>query len=185
LNFAYVDDFSSYNWNAKYRFGEIPELIGVPLSGKDSAVLNIDSVIGISNKSKHKEAAWEFIKTCFEHDYYEKMGWGIPSVEKELDEKAAKATEHQFYIDDDGNKVITDETYWLVDHEETIEPLTKEEVAKLKDFVVNVEGLYNWDEELNNIVDEETQPYFEGQKSAEEVAAIIQSRLQIYINEKK
>ena len=185
LNFAYVDDFSSYNWNAKYRFGEIPELIGVPLSGKDSAVLNIDTVIGISNKSKHKEAAWEFVKTCFEHEYYENIGWGIPSVEKELDEKAAKATEHQFYIDDDGNKVITDETYWLVDHEETIEPLTKEEVAKLKEFVVNVEGIYTWDEELNNIVDEETQPYFEGQKSAQEVAAIIQSRLQIYINEKK
>ena len=185
LNFAYVDDFSSYNWNAKYRFGEIPELIGVPLSGKDTAVLNIDTVIGISNKSKHKEAAWEFVKTCFEHEYYEKNGWGIPSVEKELDAKAEKATEHQYYEDEEGNKIISDETYWLVDHEETIEPLTKEEVAKLKDFVVNVEGLYSWDEELNSIVDEETQPYFEGQKSASEVAAIIQSRLQIYINEKK
>ena len=185
LNFAYVDDFSSYNWNAKYRFGEIPELIGVPLSGKDTAVLNIDTVIGISNKSKHKEASWEFIKTCFEHDYYERMGWGIPSVEKELDAKAEKATEHQYVEDEEGNKVIMDDTYWLVDHEETIEPLTKEEVAKLKEFVVNVEGLYNWDEELNNIVEEETQAYFEGQKSAGEVASIIQSRLQIYINEKK
>ena len=185
LSFAYVDDFSSYNWNAKYRFGEIPELIGVPLSGKDTAVLNIDTVIGISNKSKHKEAAWEFVKTCFEHEYYENSSWGIPSVEKELDAKAEKATEHQYYEDEEGNKIVADDTYWLIDHEETIDPLTKEEVAKLKDFVVNVEGLYSWDEELNNIVDEETQPYFEGQKSASEVAAIIQSRLQIYINEKK
>ena len=42
-----------------------------------------------------------------------------------------------------------------------------------------------WDEELNKIVDEETQGYFKGQKSAKEVAGIIQSRLQIYINEKK
>ena len=185
LNFAYVDDFSSYNWNAKYRFGEIPELIGVPLSGKDTAVLNIDAVIGISSKSKKKEAAWEFVKTCFEHEYYEDLGWGIPTVEKELDAKAQKATEPTYYIDEEGNKVESPETYWLMDHEETIDPLTKEQVAKLKDFVVNVEGLYTWDEELNNIIDEETQGYFEGQKSAEEVASIIQSRLQIYINEKK
>jgi len=185
LSLAYVDDFSGYNWNAKNRFGEIPELMGVPLSGKDSAVLNIDAVIGISNKSKKKEAAWEFVKTCFEHEYYENLGWGIPSVEKELDLKAQKATEPAFYIDEEGNKVESPETIWLLDHEETIEPLTKEEVAKLKDFVVNVEGIYTWDEELNSIVDEETQGYFEGQKSASEVASIIQSRLQIYINEKK
>ena len=185
LNFVYVDDFSNYNWNAKYRFGEIPELIGVPLSGKDTAVLNIDTVMGISNKSKHKEAAWDFIKTCFEHEYYETIGWGIPSVEKEFDLMAEKATEPSYYLDENGNKVYEEQKYWLIDHEETIEPLTKEEVAKLKNFVVNVEGLYTWDEELNNIIDEETQGYFEGQKSADEVASIIQSRLQIYINEKK
>ncbi|MBP5528753.1 MAG: extracellular solute-binding protein [Lachnospiraceae bacterium] len=185
LNFAYVDDFSSYNWNAKYRFGEIPELIGVPLSGNDTAVLNIDTVIGISNKSKHKEAAWDFIKTCFEHEYYEKVGWGIPSVEKELDLMAEKATEPYYYFDENGEKVYEEQKYFLIDHEEVITPLTKEEAAKLKDFLVHVEGLYTWDEELNNIIDEETDGYFAGQKSADEVASIIQSRLKIYINEKR
>ncbi|SDJ03981.1 ABC-type glycerol-3-phosphate transport system, substrate-binding protein [Lachnospiraceae bacterium G41] len=185
LNFAYVDDFSSYNWNAKYRFGEIPELIGVPLSGNDTAVLNIDTVIGISNKSKHKEAAWDFIKTCFEHEYYEELGWGIPSVEKELDLMAEKATEPYYYFDENGEKVYEEQKYFLIDHEEVITPLTKEEAAKLKDFLVHVEGLYTWDEELNNIIDEETDGYFAGQKSADEVASIIQSRLKIYINEKR
>ena len=185
INFAYVDDFSSYNWNAKYRFGEIPTLTGLPVPGSDGATLNIDTVFGISSKSKKKEAAWEFVKACFTSEYYAKRGWGIPSVEKELDAMAKKATEHQKYIDEDGNEVIQDDSYFLIDHEETIDPLTEAEVAKLKDFVVNVESIYTWDEELNSIVDEETQGYFEGQKSAKEVAAIIQSRLQIYINERK
>ena len=185
LNFAYVDDFSSYNWNAKYRFGENPVLTGLPIPTSKGAILQLDTVVGISNKSKHKEAAWEFVESLFTHEYYEKRSWGIPSVEKELDAMAKKATEPAYWVDEKGNKVYEDQTYWLVDHEEKIEPLTTEEVAKLKDFVVNVEGLYSWDEELQNIIDEETQGYFEGQKSAEEVAAIIQSRLQIYINEKK
>ena len=185
INFAYVDDFSSYNWNVKYRFGETPALTGLPVAGSDGATLNIDTVFGISSKSKKKEAAWEFVKTCFEPKYYEKRGWGIPSVEKEFDAMAKKATEHQKYVNEKGVEVIQDNTYWLIDHEETIEPLTEAEVAELKDFVTNVESVYTWDEELNNIVDEETQGYFQGQKSAKEVAAIIQSRLQIYINERK
>lgn len=185
INYAYVDDFSSYNWSAKYRFGEIPVLTGLPIQGSKGAILNIDTVIGISNKSKHKEAAWEFVESCFTDEYYESLGWGIPSVEKNLDEMAQKATEPYYWIDENGNKVYEDQSYWLVDHEEKIEPLTKEEVAELKDFVVNVEGLYSWDEELNKIIDEETQGYFKGQKSASEVANVIQSRLQIYINEKK
>ena len=185
INFAYIDDFRNYNWSAKYRFGEDPVLAGLPIEGSNGAILQIDTVLGISSKSKHKEAAWEFVQTLFTHEYYEDRSWGLPSVEKELDAMAKEATEPAYYLDENGNKVYEEESYWLFDHEEKIEPLTTEEAAKLKDFIVNVEGLYTWDEELQNIIDEETQGFFEGQKSASEVSAIIQSRLQIYINEKK
>ena len=185
INFTYIDDFRNYNWSAKNRFGEDPVLTGLPIEGSEGAILNIDTVFGISNKSKHKEAAWEFVQTLFTHEYYESRSWGLPTVEKELDAMAKKATEPAYYLDENGNKVYEEESYWLLDEEVKIEPITTEEAAKVKDFVVNVEGLYSWDEELQNIIDEETDGYFEGQKSPEEVASIIQSRLQIYINEKK
>ena len=38
-------------------------------------------------------------------------------------------------------------------------------------------------EEIYSIISEEAAPYFAGQKSAEEVAKIIQSRIQIYVSE--
>ena len=38
---------------------------------------------------------------------------------------------------------------------------------------------------LRDIIDEETQAFFSGQKSAEETARMIQSRATIYVNEQK
>ena len=86
---------------------------------------------------------------------------------------------------DGDKKVYYDDFYTVMDDEYPLELLSKEKAAELTAFVSSVDTLYYWDEEINNIVDEETQSYFAGQKSAEDVAKVIQSRLQIYINERK
>ena len=101
-----------------------------------------------------------------------------------MDKKIEEAMQKPYYMDGD-EKVYYDETIWLMDREEKIDPITKDKALELKDFVVKATSVYTWDEELNKIIDEETQGYFEGQKNVEEVANIIQSRLRIYINEKK
>ncbi len=185
FNVAYINNFRDYNWTRQYRFGEETVLMGMPVEGSAGAMILIDSPMAISSKSKKKEVAWEFINSCFSSSYYEKEQWSIPSVESELDRMIEESCERPYYEDDAGKKVYYDETYWLIDHEETVKPLTKEEAAAIKDFVVNVHNVYSWDTELNSIVDEETQGYFQGQKTSKEVADVIQSRLQIYINEKK
>ncbi len=185
FNIAYINNFRDYNWTRQYRFGEETVLMGMPVEGSAGAMIMIDSPMGISSKSKKKEIAWEFINSCFSSSYYEKEQWSIPSLESELDKMIEEACERPYYEEENGKKVYYDETYWLIDHEETVKPLTKEEAAVIKDFVVNVHNVYSWDSELNSIVDEETQGYFQGQKSSREVADVIQSRLQIYINEKK
>ena len=52
-------------------------------------------------------------------------------------------------------------------------------------FLESAEDIYSYDTAIMNIVFEETAPYFDGQKTAEEVADIIQSRIYIYVNENK
>jgi hypothetical protein len=42
---------------------------------------------------------------------------------------------------------------------------------------------YGWSMEILSIISEESQGYFEGQKSVSEVADVIQSRVQIYVSE--
>jgi len=183
---AWLADFADYNWNKQYRFGDAKVVLtGVPVEGSKGSVINIDTPIGISAKSKNKEAAWDFVKTCFTDEYYEKGSWSIPTVEKKLDERIRTAMEPQYFEYEDGTKEEINSSYWLMDEQVKVELMGEEEAAKLKSFVTGVNNLYYWDDELNTIVDEETQPFFQGQKSAKEVAGVIQSRLQIYINEKK
>ena len=40
-------------------------------------------------------------------------------------------------------------------------------------------------DDITNIINEEAAAYFSGQKSAEDVAKIIQSRMQVYLSETK
>ena len=96
-----------------------------------------------------------------------------------------KGMERPYWEDEDGNKEYYDYTYWNGDTEVIIDPLTREEVDKLYDYISKVDKTYYYDEELSNIINEEAAAFFEGQKSAKDVANIIQNRVQLYINESR
>ena len=53
----------------------------------------------------------------------------------------------------------------------------------MKKYVLSVDTMYFYDSAIVDIILEEAAPYFANQKSAEQVADIIQSRVQIYVNE--
>ena len=54
----------------------------------------------------------------------------------------------------------------------------------MKAIIEAARGIENIkDEKMFSIISEEAQSYFEGQKSAQETASLIQNRVQTYINE--
>ncbi len=61
----------------------------------------------------------------------------------------------------------------------------QEEADSLLRLINSVDGIYQYNNSLMSIITEETAPYFAGQKSVDEVADIIQSRVRIYINESR
>ena len=63
--------------------------------------------------------------------------------------------------------------------------MTKEETDAFMEQLYSFTQVYKQDDTLLNIITEESAPYFAGQKSAQEVAKVIQSRAQIYVNEKR
>jgi hypothetical protein len=72
------------------------------------------------------------------------------------------------------------------DFEVDIKPATQEDVDTVKDLINNitaVDGAIT--DDILSIIEEDTASYFAGQKSAEEVAQTIQSRIQIYLSETK
>lgn len=60
---------------------------------------------------------------------------------------------------------------------------TQEEIDELQALIDSACLGDTTDEEISNIINEEADAYFKGQKSVDEVADIIQSRVKIYISE--
>ena len=62
--------------------------------------------------------------------------------------------------------------------------MTREQLDKLLNFIFSIDKCYYNDEDIITIINEEMPSFFTGQKSAQDVAKVIQSRAQIYVNEK-
>lgn len=63
--------------------------------------------------------------------------------------------------------------------------MTDAEEQDLRALMSGITAFARTDISLRDIIDEETQAFFSGQKSAEETARMIQSRATIYVNEQK
>lgn len=188
FNICWFSNIRDYNWTEAYRFGTSTSLTGFPLNGNTQPTMTPSTIIGISAKSKNSEAAWEFISSIFEEDSpVYTNNYSIPSLKSALDTMVEEAQERPYWVDENGNKEYYDETVWIVDHEEVIPPMTKEEAEAIKAFVlsVNTTSEMSSDTGLTDIINEEAGAFFSGQKSASEVAQVIQSRVQIYVNEKR
>ena len=140
----------------------------------------------MSAKSANKEGAWQFLRTFLTDEYQENnVNYSFPISVKRLEELAAQATQKSYYTDENGNKVEYDDTYYVGGIEVVIPPMTEQETEELMEQLYSITEAYKYDESLLNIIKEEAAPYFAGQKSAKEVASIIQSRVQIYVNENR
>ena len=66
-----------------------------------------------------------------------------------------------------------------------VPPMTQEEVDEVLSFIESVNRASYSNNEIQSIIEEEAAPFYAGQKTAEEVAGIIQSRIQILVNESR
>jgi hypothetical protein len=74
----------------------------------------------------------------------------------------------------------------LIDHGNGLKIYASRNPAYIADFyelISRADGLVEESGPIKVIVDEETAAFFAGQKTAREVAEIIESRVQVYVNE--
>ena len=182
-----VQEYQMYNG----LFGEKVSYIGFPNSErKGNLIQPAGGSVALNAKSKHKDGAWEFIKVLLSDEYQQSLvkehgGWGFPIKKSALDKQFEIDMTPDYYEDENGEKVEQPKTSWgYDDFDMDIYAATQEEVDAVKKIIDSAEicaGLVN--EELTNIITEETAPFFKGQKTAKETADIIQNRIQIYVKE--
>lgn len=129
---------------------------GVPGSG--AVMRYADGAFwGIYDGSSHKDAAWSFLKTLLSADYESEYMRGFP---------------------------ITEESFALCINER-IESgdLTESAAEQLQNIIETTTVTSSYSSSIIDIVMEEIPYYFNDEKTAEEVAEVIQNRVEIYMAE--
>lgn len=183
LSIQYLSGFRDYNYAKQGVFGEDITLIGFPVESGFGAGLSFSNSMAISAVGENQEAAWEFVKMFFTEEYQDTLEYEFPTRVSNLKKLEEKAWEKPYYLDENGNKQEYDDYFYLNGMEIPVEPMTPEETAVVMDYLMSLNTLCIYDETIYNIVTEETAGYFAGQKTAEEVAKVIQSRAKIYVSE--
>lgn len=166
--------------------GEPVSYVGFPNQSKTGSIVNANDTYAISAKSGNKEGAWEFMRYYLTEEYQKSEDfWGLSVHKSILEESKKQAMEKSYYTDEEGNRIEYDDTMYINGQEITYSPLSQEQADQLVDFIYSVNNKVFHNEDIVNIVTEEAEAFFKGQKSAKEVTDLIQNRVQLYINENR
>lgn len=182
---CYISTLRDMNMTMNGYFGEDVNFVGFPTATGNGTVVSGDSTYVLSSKSKNLEGAWDFIRYYLTEEYQETLEWCFPVMKSVFDEKAKEALERPYWIDENGNKVEYDNYFNINGESVMLEPLNQEQVDQLIDVVTSANRRNYYNTDIENIISEEAAAFFEGQKSAQEVAQIIQSRAQVYVDENR
>ncbi|WP_088013951.1 ABC transporter substrate-binding protein [Gottfriedia acidiceleris] len=137
---------------------------GVTFSGYDRYAMNVNSTV--------KMEAWDYLKFLLSYEIQSQSVRDMFTVNIEANEKVfadvidGKAENTKGNGGKGGPITVT---------EESLQPL--------KQMIAEANTEVRWNEKVQKILSEETPSFFDGQKSAESVAEIIQNKVMTYLNE--
>ena len=169
-------------------FGDDINLIGYPSKDKEGSYFSMDCMLGIYSKSKVKDGAWEFIRTYMTKEFqamdYLCIDYFIPSRQDVLDMKIKLEKAVENYTDELGQEMDVEEYREnACGNLYQAKPATQEEVDLYLDCINRTKKLSGCDYKIVEIVVEEAQIYFAGDKSLDETVKIIQNRVKTYVGE--
>lgn len=165
-------------------FGEPISFVGFPSENGTGSYLQSSTTYVLSAKSKNLEGAWDFVRYYLTDEYQQEVAY-FPVNKALFFEESQAATERPYWEDENGEKQYYDNTMYINGEEIVVEPLSQEQLNQVTDFIQSVSNRYYYNESVSNIVNEEMGAFYSGQKSAQEVADIIQRRVQIYVDENR
>lgn len=158
-------------WNLE-RFSEGVQgdysYVGFPNNGSNGSTFELGTLLAISAASDNKEGAWEFLRFALSDEIQMREDRFFPVsrrvVEKQID--LALAGELK------------------TENLETVR-ITQKDADKLLRLINETEYLSGSDSVIKDIIRDEAAAFFAGERSAEDAAEIIQSRVSIYVAERR
>lgn len=179
-------DYTDVNRFQGGYYGEKVSLIGFPSIRGNGSVIKPQYAFAVYSKSEAKEGCWEFLRYFLSKDFWDSPSlYTIPNNMEGLLAIEKKGTERPYYEEWDGTKYYYDISININGQELNLDPMSQEEAKEVTDYILSIDEPYRIDKAVSAIVSEETAAYFSGQKSAEQVAKIIQSRVSLYLAESR
>lgn len=159
----------------KLNFGRL-SFTGFPsVSGEGfGAMANMS--VGISSFSDHKDEAWDFEMYLLEKDSLVDLGgsYGIPVSREAVDEKIKMQTE----MIEKRNEGTSDDPAGISKYS-----IEDSDIARYIEQIEHINRKIANYPAIMNVVKEEAAAYFAGQKSVDDVCAIIQNRVELILQE--
>ncbi len=154
--------------------GEQIAYVGYPTSNGNGAMMSISGILGITTNCKNPTVAWDFMHNMF-----------LPEEESSGDyyNGSILKTELDKYLE--SAKTWTDRgTVAIEGHEVELKTPTDAEITEMRELIEGATAVMDSvPSSIMNIISEEAAAYYSGEKIASDVAAVVQSRVDIYLSE--
>ena len=192
----------SASQNYRYLNTDPRTFIGYPTQdGQNGCMINNHGSVSICSNSDCKEGAWAFLEFFLLHKDDNRNTehvlapneYTYPAVKALFEKRMAEELYIQWDRDENGEILIDEQgnpklRYTRMSGTFVYPPLTEEDVAFVRDFLLSSRGAHlelHSTDQLYYIMSEESAPYFNDQKTLEEVVEIIKRRFMLYYQEQE
>lgn len=193
--------FDSYIWNV-YAIRDKITFTGYPTEDGSGSSFELQMPMAISSVTKYPDAAWDFVcsiikkmNTIDENNYY----YGFPISQAAFDAEMTDIMTEQYQLDENGEQVDWDGdgepdkairgSYETMENGETVYKdvyaLTQEDIDQILGVINSTTSVYDYDQEILDIITDEVAAYFAGDKDVQTTASMIQSRVNLYVQEQR
>lgn len=151
--------------NYRNLFGDEITYIGYPNNNGSNSYFVFENQIGIYSNSNKKDGAWKFIEMILSYDYQKRF------IDIYSDDSLIPSRKDCY------NELLDN----MISSEEI--KISIEEKDNFSKMVNSTQKCSSYDITVMKIILEESQVYFNGKKSIDEIVNLIQSRCETYMNE--
>ena len=191
-----IDDYFMY-WFMKSALNDHLSLYNIPSAGNSgSRTFTTNSLYAINKNSKNTEIAWEFLKVLLSDEIQsqalqEEGSQGKPGASGGIAiggfpiNRTAQLQKAQLVIDTSKGMTRKIKLKLNGPGEISLSPaaMTQADIDYINKFISELNTYANADPNIDNIIQDEAKAFFNGDKSAEETAELIQRRANTYLGE--
>ena len=197
-----VSDFTDIQMYKAFFGGKV-SFIGYPREdGSVGSGFMLNNCLALSTTCKDKEGAWSYMRQLLLPQYEDLdesgsmwgMGGAFSSNKADFEKMAKLAMKAEYETDENGNPVLDENGNpievsnggWSWDgFDIEVKATTQDEYDQIMGLYNAVEGLDEYDQKISEIVSDEAAACFAGDKTLDECAGQIQSRVKLYVNENR